>query len=186
MSFRSLIPSSCRKNAKQMQVDLLDGSANTFQTNVCSDYSVWIWTLVSRCCAHIAVLSGGLAHINQSVMRENSCECICNYSLINQMNSGCLTSNYPTRSLFQARKKKAKETITISVTIKKKKLRTKCRFDAQIFTTTQVFHQDELQEQWPTGASSIIIKGSREQSFPPLMLFHMLRLWGGCVHHIRD
>lgn len=119
MSFRSLIPSSCRKNAKQMQVDLLDGSANTFQTNVCSDYSVWIWTLVSRCCAHIAVLSGGLAHINQSVMRENSCECICNYSLINQMNSGCLTSNYPTRSLFQARKKKAKETITISVTIKK-------------------------------------------------------------------
>lgn len=112
-------------------------------------------TFVWRRCSHVAVISGGRAHINQSVMRKDSRKCISNYILINGMNSGCLTSNYPTRSWFQARKKQ-KETLLLQYN------KTNCRFYVQKHTT-RVFYQDKLQEQWPTRASSIILKGSGEQ-----------------------
>lgn len=38
--------------------------------------------------------------------RSHVVQLFCNYSSVNQMNSGCLTSNYPTRSWFLAGRKK--------------------------------------------------------------------------------
>lgn len=94
-----------------------EGYANLSQAHVCSDYGIWIWTLVRQRRSKIAVLSGGLA-CTRVWWGKIHAKCICNSSLIMKMNSGCLTSNYPTRSWFQARKKEKKKTNIIFVTVK--------------------------------------------------------------------